>query len=77
MPDEYEPSTIKQALLEKGMDSNIANPETAKLDNDLYQLLELSNAKNPFNKRSLRKNNTINQRIGRKTIIRLIMLKIS
>ncbi|QQF90587.1 integrase [Histophilus somni] len=41
VPDKYDPSPIKQTLLEKGMDINIAKPETAKLDDDLYRLMEL------------------------------------
>lgn len=41
MPDEYDPSPIKLALLEKGMDLDIQKKETAKLDDDLYRLMEL------------------------------------
>ncbi|HDR1570024.1 TPA: integrase, partial [Pasteurella multocida] len=35
MPDEYDPSPIKLALLERGMDLDIQKKETAKLDDDL------------------------------------------
>lgn len=41
MPDEYDPSPVKLALLEKGMDIDVQKPETAKLDDDLYRLMEL------------------------------------
>ena len=41
MPDEYDPSPIKLALLERGMDLDIQKKETAKLDDDLYRLMEL------------------------------------
>ena len=41
MPDEYDPSPVKLALQEKGMDINIQKPETAKLDDALYRLMEL------------------------------------
>lgn len=40
-PDEYDPSPIKLALQEKGMDIDIQKPETAKLDDELYRLMEL------------------------------------
>ncbi|QQB43000.1 integrase [Kingella denitrificans] len=38
--DEYDPSPVKLALLEKGMDIDVKKPETAKLD-DLYRLMEM------------------------------------
>ena len=41
MPDEYDPSPVKLALQEKGMDIDIQKPETAKLDDELYRLMEL------------------------------------
>ena len=41
IPDEYDPSPVKLALQEKGMDIDILEPDTAKLDNDLYRLMEL------------------------------------
>ena len=41
VPDEYDPSPIKQTLLKKGMDIDIQKPETAKLDDELYRLMEL------------------------------------
>ena len=41
IPDEYDPSPVKLALQEKGMDIDILKPDTAKLDNDLYRLMEL------------------------------------
>ncbi len=41
MPDEYDPSPVKLALQEKGMDIDIQKPETAKLDDGLYRLMEL------------------------------------
>ena len=41
MPDEYDPSPVKLALQEKGMDIDIQKPETAKLDDELYRLKEL------------------------------------
>ena len=41
MPDEYDPSAVKLALQEKGMDIDIQKPETAKLDDELYRLMEL------------------------------------
>ena len=40
IPDEYDPSPVKLALLEKGMDIDVKKPETAKLD-DLYRLMEM------------------------------------
>lgn len=40
MPDEYDPSPVKLSLLEKGMDVDIQKEETAKLDDDLYRLME-------------------------------------
>lgn len=40
-PDEYDPSPVKLALQEKGMDIDIQKPETAKLDDELYRLMEL------------------------------------
>lgn len=41
IPDEYDPSPVKLALLEKGMDIDVKKPETAKLDDDLYRLMEM------------------------------------
>lgn len=41
MPDEYDPSPVKLALQEKGMDIDLQKPETARLDDDLYRLMEL------------------------------------
>lgn len=41
MPDEYDPSPVKLALQEKGMDIDIQKTETAKLDDELYRLMEL------------------------------------
>ena len=40
-PDDYDPSPVKLALQEKGMDIDIQKPETAKLDDELYRLMEL------------------------------------
>lgn len=40
MPDEYDPAPVKLSLLEKGMDVDIQKEETAKLDDDLYRLME-------------------------------------
>ena len=42
MPDEYDPSPVKLSLLEKGMDVDIQKEETAKLDDDLYRLMEFN-----------------------------------
>ena len=41
IPDEYDPSPVKLALLERGMDIDVKKPETAKLDDDLYRLMEM------------------------------------
>lgn len=41
IPDEYDPSPVKLALLEKGMDIDVKKPETVKLDDDLYRLMEM------------------------------------
>lgn len=41
IPDEYDPSPVKLALQEKGMDIDLQKPETARLDDDLYRLMEL------------------------------------
>ena len=41
IPDEYDPSPVKLALQEKGMDIDIQKTETAKLDDELYRLMEL------------------------------------
>ncbi|WP_439258037.1 integrase [Lonepinella sp. BR2271] len=41
MPDEYDPSPTKLALLEKGMDIEVTKPETVKLNDELYRLMEL------------------------------------
>ena len=41
IPDEYDPSPVKLALLEKGMDIDVKKPKTAKLDDDLYRLMEM------------------------------------
>ena len=41
VPDEYDPSPVKLALLAKGMDVDVPKPETAQLDDDLYRLMEL------------------------------------
>ena len=41
MPDEYDPSPVKLTLQEKGMDIDLQKPETARLDDDLYRLMEL------------------------------------
>lgn len=41
---EYDPSPVKLALLEKGMDIDVKKPKTAKLDDDLYRLMEMQYA---------------------------------
>ncbi|MFM5095551.1 integrase [Aeromonas rivipollensis] len=39
IPDEYDPSPIKNALLEKGLNTNVATPESITLSDDLHDLL--------------------------------------
>ncbi|WP_298441000.1 integrase [uncultured Ferrimonas sp.] len=39
IPDEYDPSPMKQVLVEKGMDKQVHSQESIEMDDDLYELM--------------------------------------
>ena len=41
IPDEYDPSPVKEMLREKGLNINVSSPEKLQFENDLFELMEL------------------------------------